>query len=84
MKAITLRNIPIELAKMLERKARKEGKSLNRVVIELLLRACALDRENAPVNRDFEQFFGSWTREEAEAFDASLAEQRKVDPDLWK
>lgn len=86
MKVVTLRRVPIELARILERKAREEGKSLNRVVIELLLEACGLRRsaQGPKVNHDFDGFFGAWGKEEADEFDAALAEQRRVDPELWK
>lgn len=84
MKAITLRNIPKELAKELERKARIERKSLNRVVLELLSRACGVRNAERRVNGDFEAIFGAWTDEEADAFDAVLREQRRIDPELWK
>lgn len=85
MKAITLRNIPKDLAKVLERKARSEGKSLNRVVLELLSRACGTANASPRVeNSDFDSIFGAWTDEEADEFDAVLREQRQIDPELWK
>ena len=35
-------------------------------------------------NSDFEEFYGTWTSAEADAFDAALAEMRKVDPTDWE
>ena len=85
MKAITLRNIPKDLAKVLERKARSQGKSLNRVVLELLARACGTPNASPrAVNSDFDAIFGAWTDKEADEFDAVLREQRQIDPELWK
>ena len=36
MKAITLRNLPPDVAKAVKQKARREGRSLNRAIIRLL------------------------------------------------
>jgi hypothetical protein len=33
---------------------------------------------------DLDHLAGTWSEEEAEAFDAALAEQRRVDPEIWK
>jgi hypothetical protein len=35
-------------------------------------------------NTDFEEFFGKWSDAEADAFNAVLAEMRKVDPADWE
>lgn len=86
MKAITLRNIPRELAIVLERRARAEGKSRNRIVLELLSRACGLDGPaGAPVvHHELDGLFGSWSAEEARELDEALRGQRKIDPELWR
>jgi hypothetical protein len=85
MKAITVRNIPPHVARLIERKARQDKTSLNRAVVSLLEQGSSV-RENGKrtVHRDLDFLFGSWTKEEADAFDADLAEQRKIDPELWK
>ena len=85
VKAITLRNIPPHVARLIERKAREEKTSLNRAVVSLLEQRTAV-RENGKrtIHRDLDFLFGSWTQKEAAAFDADLAEQRKIDPELWK
>ena len=36
------------------------------------------------VNHDFDWMAGTWTAKEANAFDKALAEQRSIDPDVWK
>ena len=46
-------------------------------------------RENLPtetgreLHHDLDHLAVTWTDEEAAAFDAALAEQRRVDPELW-
>ena len=35
------------------------------------------------LNYDLDHLAGTWSTEEATAFEATLAEQRRVDPELW-
>ena len=86
MKAITLRNIPPEVARAIRRKAETERTSLNRAVVSLLEeRLGAAGRKRNKIRHgDLDFLAGSWTRQEARAFDKALAEQRVIDPDLWK
>jgi len=85
MKAITLRNLPPELEKRVEAKARELGLSLNKTVIRLLEEH--LGPRSTPLApqrcHDLDHLAGSWTAEEAEEFDRALDEQRRIDPELW-
>jgi plasmid stability protein len=77
----TLRNIPPALDAALRRKAREEGRSLNDVAVEALMRALGLEGE--PVrHRDLADVAGSW--EPDEAADDALEDQRRVDRELWR
>jgi hypothetical protein len=87
MKAITVRNLPSEVAKAIERKARAERASLNRVVTTLLIEATGLQKEvrgKKKLKHDLDRFAGKWSRQDAEAFDAALKGQRSVDARDWK
>ncbi len=86
MKAITLRNLPPELARVIRRKASEKGTSLNRVVISLLEERVGIrgKKKERPLHHDLDALAGSWTEEEASAFEKTLARQRTIDPDLWK
>jgi hypothetical protein len=85
MKAITLRNIPPHVARLIERKARENKTSLNRAVVSLLEERAPCRQKGKPkIHRDLDFFFGSWTKEEADAFDASIADQEQIDPEIWK
>lgn len=77
----TLRDVPPNLNKAVRQRARKEGKSLNRVLLDALLSAFGLTRERRQL-RDLGDVAGSW-REDPK-FDEAIREQRRVDPDLWK
>jgi hypothetical protein len=77
----TLRNIPRLLDRAIRQKARRENKSVNQVAIEGLLAAFDLGAE--PIQRrDLSDVTGSW--KEDPVTDEALADQRRIDPDLWR
>ena len=87
MKAITLRNLPPELAKTIRQKAEEQGTSMNRAVIHLLEEGTGIrGKKNGrkSLHHDLDSLAGSWTKDEAEEFDKSLASQRTIDLELWK
>ena len=85
MKTITLRRIPRDLARAIEKRARASGLSLAKTVIELCAEGAGLRKPNRPVlHHDLDALAGTWTEEEAASFEAALGEQRKIDPELWK
>lgn len=86
MKAVTLRNLPPELTRVIDRKARDKGTSVNKAVISLLEEALGVGgkKQTKPLHHDLDALAGSWTGHEAAAFEQALARQRAIDPDLWK
>ena len=85
MKAVTLRNLPASLDRTIRQRAKKKGVSVNKVVIGLLQDHLG-EAEARPARRyhDLDSLAGSWTKQEAEAFDQTLAQQRTTDPEIWK
>ena len=83
MKAITLRNLPPEVARFVRKKAQADKTSLNKTVIGMLEEAAGVDPKPRK-RRDLSRWAGTWSTEEADAFDQALAEQRKIDPEIWK
>lgn len=85
MRTITLRNLPPELEEQVEVRAKELGLSLNRTVARLLEEH--LLPPSRPLGsrryRDLDHLAGSWSPEEADEFDRSLGEQRRIDPELW-
>lgn len=77
----TIRNIPKTLDAMLRERARKDGRSLNETVIQTLARAMGFSKE--PVrHRDLSSLAGSWI--EDPEFDRAIADQDRIDEDLWR
>jgi hypothetical protein len=85
MGAITVRNLSPEVARAVREKAKREKLSLNRAVVKLLEEATgASGRKAEVVHHDLDRFFGTWTKEQADAFDETLREQRRIDPEMWR
>lgn len=86
MKAVTLRNLPPELARMIRQAADEKRTSINKVVIRLLEENLGIrgKKKDKPLHHDLDALAGSWTKEEALEFEKALARQRTIDPDLWK
>lgn len=85
MKAITLRNIPADVARAVERRASREGQSLNKAVLELVAEGAGLKNRARKVRHtDLDSLFGTWSKRQADAFDRQLRELRTVDPEVWK
>ena len=87
MSAITLRNLPPAVAKAVKQRARREGLSLNKAVAQLLEEATGVDkaeRKGVTAHHDLDKFFGTWTSQEADAFDSALREQRQIEAEMWK
>lgn len=77
----TIRNVPDYLNEALRDAARREGKSLNEVAIEALVRGAGLvDRPRR--QRDLSDIAGTW-KEDPE-FDRALAEQDTIDEPMWR
>ncbi len=77
----TIRNVPAMVDRALRERARQEGKSLNEVATEALVRG--LDLGSQPVrHRDLGAIAGSWVRDRE--VERALDDQRKIDPDLWR
>lgn len=84
MTAITLRNIPPELQDAIRKRAGTYGLSLNKTVIRMLEEAAGQRTSAVPtLYHDLDHLAGTWSAAEAAAFEASLAEQRSVDPEIW-
>jgi hypothetical protein len=77
---ISLRNLPPEVEKAILETSHREGISLNKATLRLLQTSLHKPARNS----DFDEFFGTWSKTEADEFDAALAEMRKVDPADWE
>jgi len=86
MKAVTVRKIPPAIARVIDRRARELRTSVNKAVVSLLEEAAGMTgrKQERARHDDLDGLAGSWTREEAEAFDRSLEEIRGLDAEVWR
>lgn len=77
----TVRAVPPEVDRVLRAKAKREQRSLNDVLVEALRRGAAAAAEPRRYH-DLDHLAGTW-KEDPE-FDAIIAAQDQVDPDLWR
>jgi plasmid stability protein len=86
MKAITLRNLPPDVARSVQLRAKQKKTSVNKAVIELLEESAGGKAKKKTPHRyhDLDHLVGTWTKQEAAAFDKIVKSFRTIDPDLWK
>jgi len=77
----TLREIPPTLDSELRQRAKAEGKSLNTVAIEALIRGTGLGDSPGRL-RDLSDIVGTW--HEDPEFDQAIADQDRVDEEMWR
>ena len=76
----TIRNIPPEIDRAIKARAKKLGKSVNQVALELLTHGTG----QAVRRRSLRNMPGAWSEAEAAELDRFLEEHRRIDPELWK
>lgn len=73
----TIRGVPRAVEETLRRRARTEGKSLNRVLLE------ALTASTEPIeHHDLDWIAGTWV--EDPEFDQAVAAQDRIDEEMWR
>ena len=83
IKQMTLRQVPDAVEKGIRGRARSTGRSLNRVVIDLMdesLRVRPLEKKR----RDISRLAGKWSQAQCEAFDRNTLAFERIDAEIWK
>jgi plasmid stability protein len=85
MTQLTVRGIDETLHQEIKIHAKERGLSVNRYVVELLREATGQIEPSGEivVYHDLDHLAGTWSAEEADAFEQLLLEQRQVDEELW-
>jgi len=83
MKSISVHGIDDETEKKIDERAKTEGKSVNRIVKELIAKALGLG-DKPPDNRAmFEDLSGVWTEADEREFLDSIADLETTDERDW-
>ncbi len=77
-KQLTGRGVPDEVGRRLDTISRAQGKSVNKIVLEILEAAVSVDERRERLKR-----YATWTQQDLLEFDQALASQRVIDDDLW-
>ena len=84
MKSITIHKLDDQVSRLLEERAKRQNMSLNQVIKGILRSALGLNEQTLPdYQGEFEDLFGTWSDEEAAAFEARVAELDVIDASEW-
>lgn len=85
MAQITVRGLDSDLENEVRRRARESGKSVNRVIIDILTESTGRGkgRKKKPAD-SLRELAGGWSEEEAGSFAESIKSCEQVDEEMWK
>lgn len=78
---LTVRSLPKDVARALERERKRSGESLNQTVIDLLRSALGLGPEE--LDNGLGRYAGKWSREDLAEFEAATECFEAIDPEVW-
>ena len=84
MTQITIRGIDPDMDKEIRKRALKSGKSLNRVVLELLRKNADQEKKKMPRAASLRKLAGGWKKEDAAQFTESMKIFEQIDEAMWK
>lgn len=86
MKAVTLRGVDSDVAEKLKATAKNQGKSINQLIIDLIKESLGLKKGKKYSRRytDLDDLFGRWSDDEFNQITSKIAQERQIDPELWK
>lgn len=82
MKHLTVRDVPPDVARALEREKERRGKSLNQTVVDLLRQSLGVGGVRR--SNGLGEQAGTWTEEDLDEFEAAIAEAEQLDEELWR
>ena len=83
MTQITLRGIEPEIERKIRRLAKKSGKSLNRVVLEMIYNSTGLNKKDRPPADSLRKLAGGWSEKDALEFLESIKSCEQIDEEMW-
>ena len=85
MGAITIRGIDETTARILKERARKEGVSVNAVLLKTLRESLGLEkRRRTVIYDDLDHLAGTWSEKDFVEFQKKIADFEIVDEKMWK
>ena len=85
MGQLTIRGMDPELEEEIRNRAAKSGRSLNRVILDMISQHIGLgDKNKQTPARSLKSLAGGWSEQDANAFNESIKICEQVDTDMWK
>jgi len=85
MSTITIRGIDETTAKTLKERAKKEGISVNAVLLKTLKESLGLEKKKRMVvHTDLDHLAGTWSEKDFSEFQKKIADFETVDKKIWK
>ncbi len=86
MKAVTIRGVDPDLAEKLKTTAKKQGKSINQLTIELIKTSLGLNKAKNYSREydDLDDLFGRWSEDEFKTINDQINRERRIDQELWQ
>lgn len=84
MPQITLRGMDPEVERKIRRMAKTTGKSLNRLILDMIYQHTGLKRKNkTPPAASLRKLAGGWSAKDAAEFLESIKSCEQVDEEMW-
>ena len=85
MSTITIRGIDETTAKTLKERAKKEGISVNAVLLKTLKESLGLEKKKRMVlHTNLDHLAGTWSEKDFSEFQKKIADFETVDKKIWK
>jgi hypothetical protein len=86
MKTMTIRGLEPSLINKMKENAKKQNKSLNQFVIDMLKQNMGMKKEKkfTAVYHDLDHLFGRWSDKELKTIQGKINSERKIDQELWE
>jgi hypothetical protein len=85
MTQITLRGMDPAVEREIRNMARKNGKSLNRVILDIIYHHTGHNNEaKKPATDSLRNLAGGWSQKEARKFFESIKSCEQIDEEMWK
>jgi hypothetical protein len=84
MKSITIHGIDKETEKLIKKRAKSEGTSVNKIVKGLLAKALGIDKDKPDNREEFQDLSGIWTEKDEKSFFEAIKDLEHVNPEDWE
>lgn len=85
MTQITLRGLDPAIEREIRKIAKKNGKSLNRVIMDMIYRQTGFtNKDKRPPGSSLKKLAGGWSRQDASEFLESIKSCEQIDEDMWQ